>query len=777
MVSRSNRRTLGAGALAAVMTAGLGMTAATAQSTDPPSPQVEVTDHGVAAAEVNVRASAVGTLPDGRDVVYMVSNGQPVSFAVVDLNTGELISDHVLEPKEMAAQVEVVDDGSVYFSVRDGSGVIVYHWDSVTHEITEIAENPVGERLIRGLRMGDDGLLYGSTYPNAKVFSLDPETGQTHDYGTTASDDMYAWGFEITDQMAYVGTGMEVGRFVTVDLDTGEMTEQEIPSEYDDPSTYFYDAQQVGDLIAMAFSAGVPGGTNTLFWDTAAEDWACRNAIEAFVDTNFPYTEQTHDGRMFYISQGEIWEFDSADCSTTPTGWIDTDLAETGSHRMTELVTTGVGDDAQYSIVGVNNDGSFWHFDPDTGEHEFFDSEVPGAAMTTHSLHVGSDDQVYISTYLGPGVISRFDPQTQETEALNGPTQADSFLNFSGQTLIGSYGNAVVHSGDLTDEWDWGTNPEEQFRLIDGYQQDRIVGMDTDGETVALSTVSDYGVAGGALTLTDMGDYRETYRDLVENQSTAAATFGADGLVYAGTGHRGGINGPISPEDAHLVTFDPEAGEVIDTIVPVQDNTVVADLVAIGDVIWGVTNSGHIFGYDTTSAELIEVQDLGTGGNNSNWGLGVMIQEHPNGMLYGTSGGNLFSFDPEENQSQVLVEDDYRRIDIADDGTIYLITDRDLHSVDVGDGEPSPVAQLAALHSATADYREAGEIAEPLAGRLGNALAQAETHLTEERPLPAVRVLGDFQRHLDPGLDPEVITEAALLDLTDRTEGLLDLLE
>lgn len=777
MVSRPTRQAIGACAMATVMTTGLGLGAVSAQPDEVPQRQVDVTDHGVAAAEVNVRASSVGTLPDGRDVVYMVSNGKPVSFTVVDLATGELISNHSLEPKDLAAQVEVLDDGGAYFSVRDGSGTILYHWDPETFEVEEVADNPVGERLIRGLEMGEDGLLYGSTYPSAKVFSYDPETGEFHDYGSTASDEMYAWGFAVHDGTAYVGTGMEVGRYVTVDLDGGEITELQMPTDYEEQLTYFYDGQVVGDLIAMAFSPGLPGGTNTLFWDTAAQDWACAGAIPEFLDTNFPFTDQTHDGRMHYKAGGEIWLFDSGDCTVEATGWIDTGLEETGSHRMTELVTTGDGDDAEYTIVGVNNDGSFWHFDPDSGEHEFFDSAVPGSALTAHALHVGLDGLVYVSTYLGPGVIGRFDPETQEKEQLSGPTQADSFLTFGDQMLVGSYGNAVVHMGDPTQEWNWDVNPAEQFRLIGGYQQDRIVGMDTDGELVALSTVSDYGVAGGALTLTDMADYRETYRDLVDQQSTAAATFGADGLVYAGTGRMGGINGPVSPLDAHLVTFDPEAGEVIDAIVPVEDNRIVADLVAVGDQIWGVTTSGHIFGYDTASAEVVEVQDLGTGGNTSNWGLGVMVQEHPNGMLYGLSGGNLFAFDPHEGESEILIEDDYRRLDIAEDGTIYLITDRDLHSVDLGDAGQDPLTRLDHLRSVTEEYRSSGDIADGLADRLDNALAQAGRNLTDERHLPAVRTIEDFLRHVDGQLDPDVLSKPARTDLRTQAQSLLALLQ
>ncbi|HLS15466.1 MAG TPA: hypothetical protein VK095_13225 [Beutenbergiaceae bacterium] len=805
-MTSSTVRRVGAGALAAAVCLALGVGSAAARPDAPAGPadtpagpadtaagpggqsqvaaeQVEITDHGEVATEVNVRIAATGTLPDGRNVLYLLSDGEPVGLNVVDVATGELIADHLLPPKTIGAAIHAVDDNGAYLTVRDGSGAMLYYWDAGTDQIEEIAENPAGELAIRSLDSDEDGILYGSTYQRAKVFSYDPGSGEIHDYGSVVGDDSYADGLAVHDGVAYVGTGMEVGNAITLDLDSGEVASLDLPAEYREVITRFYSFEPVGDLIAMGFSPSLDDdfeGPNTLFWDTTNEEWTCEQGIPTWLSLNSPYTEQTQDGRLFYKSQGEIWVFDSNDCSVQATGWAETGLAETGSHRTLNLLTDLTGDEAHYLLIGVNNDGSFWSFDPETGDYEYFESEVTGAPLTTHSLHAGLDGHIYAGTYLGPGVIGRFDPSSGEFEQLGGPSQADTFLNFGNQMLVGSYGNAVVHMGDPTGEWDWGTNPEEQFRLIDDHQQDRVVGMDTDGELVALSTVSDYGVPGGALTLTDMDGYRETYRDLVENQSTAAATFGTDGLVYAGTGRRGGLDSPWSPEDAHLVTFDPEAGEVIDTVAPVADNTIVADLVAIDETIWGITSSGHIFGYDTTTAEVTGVHDLGTDEGTPVWGTGTLLEEHPtNGLLYGLSSGSIISFDPQEQRSQIITDDDdfYGRMVIADDGTLYAIDRTNLFSLDVGDSDQSPLDRLTALQTATEEYRGAGEIAGPLAARLENALGQAARQLTDERHLPAVRTLGDFQRHLDPELDPEVITDQAREDLSNQAEDLLTLLD
>lgn len=692
--TRPHVRLVAATAVAAVASLGLASSAVGDDATDGLGLTTEVTDHGAVATEVNTSIAEAGTLPDGTPVLYISGSGEPASFTVVNAATGELISATELEPKTLGSPIQPLPDGSAFFVLRDGKGSIVYHWDAETHEVTEVLENPVNGRLIRELQLGDDGLLYGATYPNTKLFSYDPETEEVRDYGNVlepGDNDSYAEGLAVHDGMAYIGTGMESGNVVSVDLDSGDITELDLPEGHDQ-ITRFYRFQQVGDLIAMAFSPGLSGGTNTVFWDTANQEWACEGAIDTFVSLNDPYTEATEDGRFYYKAEGEIWEFASSDCSTTPTGWIDTDLEDTGTHRA--LTLQAGGDEAADSLIGLNRDGSFWSFEPNTGQSEVFESQVTGAALTTHSIHVGPDERVYMGIYLSPQVLSRFDPAAGELEQISGPSQADSWVTFDDTLLVGTYGNAVIHQGDPFADWDWGTNPAEQFQLI-GEHQDRPVEMVTDGETVAIATVADYGVQGGGLTITDMTDRGTTYRDLVEAQSTASVTFGNDGLIYAGTSIRGGLSSPNSPLDAHLVTFDPEQGEVINTVVPVEGNDVVADLATVDDRIFGVTNSADVFEFDTASAEVTEVYPIDTGTSSSPWGRASTLELNPvDGLLYGVSGGDVFAFDPETKQHQVLLTDtEYTRMDIAEDGTIYALDHTNLYEIAV-DGATAECTEL-----------------------------------------------------------------------------------
>jgi hypothetical protein len=683
-VPLSRRTVLTAGAaLTGAAVAGLGTPRARAADLSP-GLTATITDHGVAAAERNVRTGAAGVRADGTPLLYLLSDGNPVSFNVLDADTGTLVGAFPLPPKSIGSYPTVAPDGTAYFSVRDGQSSRVHRYDPVRNTVEFLVQNPSGDHVVRTLRVDED-TLYGSTYPRAEAFAYDLKTGNVRDYGRVwPSTDTYAWGFEKVGGTLYVGTGIGEGHVVTVDVASGEKTRIPLPAGYDERLTYFYWFRRIGHLVAMAFSPGMPDGTNTLFWDTRAGDWVHDGAIGTFLNLNGPITTDTPDGKAYYKSAGEIHEFDSATGTTRATGWAATGLASTGSHRTLDLVMAGRGAAAHPVLLGGNNDGSFWRFDPTSGDHRFFESAVEGAPLTAHAVNAGPDERVYVSTYLGPGAIARFDPATGAKDVLDGPGQVDSFLTIGDEMLLGSYANAVVHRGRPAEPWNFGTNPAKQFELI-GWDQDRIIDMATDGERIALGTVSDYGITGGALTLLAADGTRTVHRDLVDRQSVASVTFGPDGLVYAGTSIRGGLSSPNSSGDAELVVVDPATGSVVHHEVAVPGNDVVAGLaVGVDGQIWGVTNTGHLFAFDPAQRRISRDLDLGTGLTSSPWGLSSTLHAHPtDGLLYGLAGKRIFAADPLTGGWQFLADQQFKRLAIAPGGDLHAIDETHLYTVTI----------------------------------------------------------------------------------------------
>src|SRR5699024_1952650 len=102
--------------------------------------------------------------------------------------------------------------------------------------------------------------------------------------------------------------------------------------------------------------------------------------------------------------------------------------------------------------------------------------------------------------------------------------------------VVAGYPGAAYYTGDVTSEWDWGSNPEHLFTVGRAAGQDRTSALIAAGDLAAAGTVPNYGELGGALVLFDPeGEERQIHEDLVPDHSVTALAY-RDGLIYGGTG-------------------------------------------------------------------------------------------------------------------------------------------------------------------------------------------------------------------------------------------------
>src|SRR5699024_12354504 len=97
-----------------------------------------------------------------------------------------------------------------------------------TFEISLLAEDIGGQRVLYAGTIGEDGRRYGGTSPDAKVMAYDPASGDIQDYGTQTADADYVFGLGIVDGRIWAGTG-PVPHLLEIDPDTGERSELEPP--------------------------------------------------------------------------------------------------------------------------------------------------------------------------------------------------------------------------------------------------------------------------------------------------------------------------------------------------------------------------------------------------------------------------------------------------------------------------------------------------------------------------------------------------------------------
>ncbi len=631
--------------------------------------EFEVIDHGIALESVNASQSNLHTLRDGREIAYVFNSGQPVSLSVVDLHTGDLLDRHEMEGYSVTAGHVVDEENDLfYFSVRSPNDGTLFRYDPHAQEVTQLATRVVGEDFLRSMLMLD-GILYGTTYPNAKVYSYDPATGDIHDYGTVDEQSAYAWGFEEIDGKLWVGTGTNP-TLREVDPQSGEITDIPLPAHIQESKDFVHEIARHDDLVFVRTS---PSGTRNLaIYDLQTQDWCCED-----VGLMGTWSQDSHDGAFYYIVGSEVRGYDLQERTDFSIGWQDSDLAgeQSGSHPL-QLVELDDEDYPGVTLMAFRADGAAWFHNLQTGAGQVVEYPIQGAAATIQSLGLGPDGNPYVGPYLSSGLMSRLDHQTGELEGLNGPDQGDAIATVGDHLVVGTYSGAGFHAGDVSADWDWGTNPEQLFSIGREAGQDRVSDLvDADGLAVG-ATIPNYGELGGALVIFDpAGGEPQVHRNVVPDHSVVSLAY-QDGLIYAGTSIHGGIDSTPASGPAELFVWDVQAQELVDSVVPDESADIIHTLTFDDQGrLWGMTDAGTMFEFDPDERRV--VNSVATGLRNSNiWGrVSEMAQSPVDGLIYGNAASRLFTFDPDTHDFTLLEPTGVRYSAVHEDGTFYF-TDR-----------------------------------------------------------------------------------------------------
>ncbi|SEE91746.1 PQQ-binding-like beta-propeller repeat protein [Ruania alba] len=680
--SRARRSGLIAGVLAAV----LALVAAPATQATPSSavPEASVHDLGPAVMSVNVRSATFGYLDDGTPVAYAISNGNPATFTMVDVQTGESLFAAELDRTTVGGWIEIADDGTVYFSARHPMPAGLFSFDPESLELTHIAERVVGESVLYGGDFGPDGRLYFGTYPHAKVAAYDPTTGEFQDYGSQTQDAAYVFSLGIVDGEVWAGTG-PVPHLYAIDPATGERREIHPPEHVMANTQWFIGLDQRADHALIRLSPR--GSYDTAMLDLTTGDWS--EEIIPSVGGSAP-TSLDSQGRTYVLSEGMLTGYDTTTGEIVPTGFAETELPaylaqQVNTYGIEVMDLPGTEGDV---VVGLSTDGDLWTYHLTTGETSIIRAEIAPSPAEAHGLGVGPDGNTYIGAYLSSGSMTRVDAHTMELEPLRGPKQADAIATHGDELIVTSYPGAVVHAGDPAGEWSWGDNPHHVLTLDRGepYYQDRINGVVSAGDTLALGTIPDYGELGGALTLldTETGEF-DVHRDIVADQSIISLAY-ADGLIYGGTSISGGLSSTPAAEEARLFIWDVAASSVV------WEGVVSAEAGYIAGLSWGAdgmlaggTSDGLLFEFDPQTRDVTWTTRLypAAEGRRTGWGYATKtIWDERTGTYLATSNGTLYQAHRETGDVTV-VADEMEQITRDGVGTIIGVDLTHAYRIDV----------------------------------------------------------------------------------------------
>lgn len=624
------RKVVIAALAALVVSSGLPASAQAGQRHEPPAP-VGPRSLGVPLQDVLLIGGTVGTMTDGRRVVWSASSGTPAYLNAVDPASGEPLLSAALPGSSGAYGVEQAPDGSVYVGTY-GAGRL-YRLPPGGTEVEDLGVPVAGETYVWSIVVAPDGTVFGGTSPGGKVFSWNPTTRQFHDFGAMAAGETYVKSIAYANGKIYAGA---YASWVITELDPATGAKRQLPPP---PGLTSPTGKVVNDLRAYggylyAREGTFPGPLRV--YDIAAGAWTDTVEGAAGLDVTPPGP----DGRVWFFRQFEVG-------SSELIGYDPVTKAQqrTGLKAYGRIVNTrGIGW-AGDSIVGLFWRGMMFRYTPATGEYSTMRASVPGQPTPVLALASGPRGKVYAGGFLQGGIATV--DTADGTSVYNRFSQVEALLPTPRGLVIGAYPDARVYRYDLDEPFysseysdEAPSGEENPAKLLDlkPHVQSRPQGLaEASGKIVVGSTPSG-DTLGGSLSVLDArtGATVRIIDDFVTDEGITALTAGRHDVVYGATTVAGGLSTtPPTQDRATVFAYDVRKNKKLWEVNPsAAAKTISAVTTDRHGRLWTIVD-GDVLELDPRTGRTIRTLDTFAG----HTGAGQLALDDKGKTLYALVGG------------------------------------------------------------------------------------------------------------------------------------------
>ncbi|MEV6104271.1 PQQ-binding-like beta-propeller repeat protein [Streptomyces sp. NPDC051940] len=593
---------------------------------------------GVPLQDVLLIGGTVGTMADGRRVIWSASSGTPAYLNAVDPTSGEPLLSVPLPGAGGAYGVEQAPDGTVYVGTY-GTGRLFRLAPGAT-QAEDLGVPIAGETFVWNLVVAPDGTVYGGTSPGGKVFSFTPATRQFHDFGVMAPGETYVKSIAYADGKVYAGAYAS-WKLTELDVATGARRSLPAPPGLTDPAGKVVNDLRARGRFLYAREGTFPGPLRV--YDLTTGAWTDTVEGAAGLDVSPPGP----DGRVWFFRQfeagsSELVGYDPVTRSQQRTGLKSYGrVVNTRGIGWAPVAADGYPGD---SIVGLLWRGLMFRYNPDTGQFATLRTAIPGQPTQILALASGPRGKVYAGGFLQGGLAT---VSTKDGAAdYHRFSQIESLLPTGQGLFIGAYPDARVYrydpgrpwySAEYSDEAPGGA--ENPVKLLDlkSHVQSRPQGVAATAGKVVVGSTPSGDTLGGSLSVLDArtGAVDTVVDNLVTDEGITALT-GRDGIVYGTTTVAGGLSTtPPTQDRATVFAYDVTSGRTLWEANPSPAaRTISAITLDARGRLWSVVD-GDVLQLDPRTGRTLRTLDTTAG----HTGAGQLALDETGTTLYGLVGG------------------------------------------------------------------------------------------------------------------------------------------
>ncbi|QOR69618.1 carbohydrate binding domain-containing protein [Ruania alkalisoli] len=658
-----------------------------------------------------IPSQAAHGIEDGRHVSYQAfkgdsGSGYPATFAVTDVETGDLIRSCVVEGAEAARNLNIADDGRVYWGTYHDSKL--WRYDPATGECEDMGRMSDQKDSTFGMSPGPDNSMYIGAYPDGRLLQVDAQTDEVEllrEIDPNA-DYIHAIAYHEATDTVYVGSGGQVPQIWKVeDAGRGEQTliaDESTAPGLNDGTQFVGRMDIVGDRIFAQVGLRMlvlDLDGNVIHWDPEQTRYFFGHHLIQGADS---------ETAIFSTSGGALVEY-----SIGANSFRQTDITIGG------YLSNGVVDDSSGTplLYGTSASGVFV---ADLASETMVSENAIDFAQPTliQKLLEGPDGSVWASGYMVG--LSQVDPSGAD----HGPTmqrgQFESAVVRDGNLYLGGYGHARF---DVLDPATYDpADPNTVPTLFNGADegQDRPFGMayNPDRDEIYMGSVATYGQTQGGLAIWDgaTGEHEWLTSEIGADENIVSVAYNpTDGLVYIGSTVDGGLGSDPSGNTAgKLIVFDPATRSVVARIDPAgaEREGITGLMVDPDGLVWGVAEES-LFAYDPATGQS-EVRG-NVGGSYSTgttyWAYGTVMRSNADGLIYVSAGGRFSVHDPSTGET-TRIANGLRWGAVDGNGDVYLSAGAHLFRYNVA-GSTAELACTATVTEPVSDglVVSAGEMA------------------------------------------------------------------